>query len=147
MLSPPKTEEELFLDASRTFQMMRKHMEAVLRPAGLTLSEYMLLRVADAVPHVTASGICSVLYATAPTVAHTVAGLEHKKLITRNVDAKDARRHHIKLTAAGRRIVTRCKKDINAYGASLGIKPALIASAGRELERFREKLGRESAAA
>lgn len=139
-LNTIKTEEEFFLGVSRTFQLMRKHAERLLQPTGVTLSEYTLLRIVDAQPNVTAREMCDILYATAPTIAHTIASLERKKLITRTADAKDARRQHIKLTPGGRKIATRGKKDINAFARSLDIKPALFASAGKVLEDFQKKL-------
>lgn len=135
-----KTEEEFFLAVSRTFQLMRKHAERILQPTGVTLSEYTLLRIVDAAPNVTASEICDILYATAPTIAHTIASLERKKLITRMADTTDARRQHIKLTANGRKIVSRGKKGINAFARSLEIKPSLFSSADKVLEDFQKKL-------
>jgi DNA-binding MarR family transcriptional regulator len=139
-LTTIKTEEEFFLGVSRTFQLMRKHAERLLQPTGVTLSEYTLMRIVDATPSVTAREICDILYATAPTIAHTIASLERKKLITRTTDTKDARRQHIKLTAAGRKIVTKGKKDINAFAQTLEIKPSFFASAGKVFDDFQKKL-------
>lgn len=139
-ISTIKTEEEFFLAVSRTFQLMRKHAERILQPTGVTLSEYTLLRIVDATPNTTASDICDILYATAPTIAHTIAGLERKNLITRTADAKDARRQHIKLTPDGRKIVSRGKKGINTFAQSLDIKPGLFSSAEKVLEDFQQKL-------
>lgn len=140
-----KTEEEFFLGVLRTFQLMRKHAERILQPTGVTFSEYTLLRIVDASPNVTAREICDVLYATAPTIAHTIASLERKKLITRTIDSKDARRQHIKLAANGRKIVLRGKKDINAFVKSLGIKPTLFTSADKVFGEFQKKLEKAAA--
>lgn len=139
-ISAIKTEEEFFLGVSRTFQLMRKHAERILQPTGVTLTEYTVLRIIDASANVTAREICDVLYATAPTIAHTIASLERKKLIKRTADAKDARRQHITLTPEGRSIVTRGKKEINAFAKTLDIKPAVYASAGKVFEDVQKKL-------
>ncbi len=108
----PHPDEQVFLLLSRSYALCRKMAEKELRLAGVTLSEYTLMRIVHNTPGVTAGMAAKRLDASAPSVAQLVKSLHAKGFISRGSDRADIRRQPMTLTWKGRRAVIRARAAI-----------------------------------
>jgi DNA-binding MarR family transcriptional regulator len=114
-LTPAKgthPEEHVFLLLSQTSTLCKKMSERALRPTGLTLAEYMLLRVTQNTPGVTAGEVGLRMFSKPPSVAQLVKSAERKGMIERRADTEDIRRRPLYLTAKGSDTVKLGRKAI-----------------------------------
>ena len=74
---------------------------------NLTTTQHGVLRVASRMPGIDQTGIGRLLGLDKSTVALVVRNLAQRDLLKRFPDEGDFRRHHIEITAAGKRLITR----------------------------------------
>jgi DNA-binding MarR family transcriptional regulator len=107
-------EEQLFLELARSYALCRRVAEEAIASAGITLTEYNLLRVVENDPDTTATAARERLMATAPSVAQVVKSVEAKGLMVRTRAAHDARNQHMRLTPRGRTVVRKARAAVSA---------------------------------
>lgn len=133
-------EESFFLTVQKTTSALQKATDALLRPMGLTVAEYMLLRVIENTPSITAREAALRLNMRAPTIAQLVAQLELKRFLERTKDPNDARRLPLRLSASGRKILGGAKKIVSRWIADMRLSPALLDSLTKNLLTFLSSL-------
>jgi DNA-binding MarR family transcriptional regulator len=84
---------------------MRREMEASVRKAGVTPTQWQALRVLCYMPGLTHSDLLAHLDIEAPSVTSLVNGMERKGWVRREKSASDARVKRLYLTARGRRLI------------------------------------------
>lgn len=88
-----------------------RRVEAALTPLGLTHMQYIMLRAADYLAQAgeqpTQARLAEVIATDRMMVSKVLRLLEGKGLVVRPVHPDDCRAHHVVLTEAGRRILSR----------------------------------------
>ena len=80
----------------------RAHLDAVLRPSGVTALQYTALTVLERRPTMSAADLARASFVRAQSVADLIGALERRGLIRREVDSSNRRKLLITLTAEGR---------------------------------------------
>ncbi len=137
---PVSPEEDFFLHLQTSWTQVQKLTEEALQSAGLTVAEYTMLRIVENSPGITAGETRARLYATAPSVAQTVAQLERKEMIKRGKDAQDARRLPLTVTAKGSKSLKNAKKAVSQLISRQKLAPGLLHSLTRNLSTFLSSL-------
>ena len=84
---------------------VRSHLDAVLRPAGITTAQYTALTVLQRGRDVTAAQLARNSFVTTQSMADLVGALERQGLVSRERDSADRRRVTLSLTEAARRLL------------------------------------------
>ena len=84
---------------------MRREMEATLRAAGLTMTQWRALGVLRHVASATPTDMGRALEIEPPSVTSLLKGMERNGWIKRARSSTDARVTHVAITARGRRLV------------------------------------------
>jgi DNA-binding MarR family transcriptional regulator len=93
---------------------LRAQLDELLRPAGLTTSQYTALTVLEREPDLTSAQLARSSFVTAQSMADMVTSLESQGVITRRRDPADRRRLVLSLTARGRRLLERSRPKVAA---------------------------------
>jgi DNA-binding MarR family transcriptional regulator len=93
---------------------LRAQLDELLRPAGLTTSQYTALTVLEREPDLTSAQLARSSFVTPQSMADTVSSLESQGVITRRRDPADRRRLVLSLTARGRRLLDRYRPKVAA---------------------------------
>ena len=133
-------EETFFLTLQKTTSLLQKSADSILRPIGLTVAEYMLLRVIENIPGITARDAALHLDARAPTIAQLVSQLESRQLLERIRDPKDARRLPLRLSGRGRKIVILAKRAVSEWISDMQHSPRLLQALTQNLLTFLSSL-------
>ena len=80
----------------------RAHLDAVLRPSGVTALQYTALTVLERRPTMSAADLARASFVRAQSVADLIGALERRRLIRREVDSSNRRKLLITLTDEGR---------------------------------------------
>jgi DNA-binding MarR family transcriptional regulator len=107
-----------------------------IRKLDLEMKELFLLASLDEFPH--PADLARELLMPKPTVTVLVKRLEAAGFVRREIDAADLRRHHLRLTAAGRKAMTRGQALLSsAFGERLA---RLTGAQQAELRALIEKM-------
>jgi DNA-binding MarR family transcriptional regulator len=93
---------------------IRSHLDDLLRPVGLTATQYTALTVLERHPNLTSAQLARNSFVTSQSMADMVTALEAQDLIERHRDESDRRRLVLSLTANGRRLLTRQRPKVAA---------------------------------
>ena len=91
---------------------LRAQLDELLRPAGLTTSQYTALTVLERASDLTSAQLARSSFVTAQSMADMVTSLEDQGVITRRRDPADRRRLVLSLTARGRRLLERYRPKV-----------------------------------
>jgi DNA-binding MarR family transcriptional regulator len=96
-------EEEVFLNIQRTADAMMQQLLDVLRPAGLSATQYNVLRILRGAGEtgVTCKDIASRMITRDPDITRLLDRLERRSLLTRNRAREDRRFVSIRITDQG----------------------------------------------
>jgi DNA-binding MarR family transcriptional regulator len=95
-------------------QAFRIATQSALEPLGLTLPQYSVLSVADAMPELSGAELARESMLTAQTTNEIVALLVDAGLLTRRVDNRDRRLRRLVVTSDGRKLLTRARRAVHA---------------------------------
>jgi DNA-binding MarR family transcriptional regulator len=100
-------EAEVFLNLMRTADALARSGEAILKPVGLSLTQYNVLRILRGAGE---QGLCcrelaERMITRDPDVTRLLDRLEQRGLLARSRDSKDRRIITIRISAAGRRVL------------------------------------------
>ena len=100
-------EAEVFLNLMRTADLFARSGEAILKPVGLSLTQYNVLRILRGAGE---QGLCcrelaERMITRDPDVTRLLDRLERRGLLARCRDSKDRRIITVRISAAGRRIL------------------------------------------
>jgi DNA-binding MarR family transcriptional regulator len=98
---------------------VRSRLDELLRPIGLTVSQYMALTVLERHPDLTSAQLARNSFVTAQTMADMVTALHKQNLIERHRDPNDRRRLVLALTGTGRRLLCRYRDQVAALEAEM----------------------------
>lgn len=103
----PSVHEEAYLNLERTAAMLSDAFEQMLRPYGITGTQYNVLRILRGAPP---AGLCrneirDRLVTRMPDVTRLLDRMENAGLITRERSTEDRRQVSTQLTREGRRLV------------------------------------------
>jgi DNA-binding MarR family transcriptional regulator len=82
-------------------QVSSKRMASLV---GVTGPQRLVMRLVGKHPGISAGQLAGVLHVHKSTISGIIQRLEARRLVTREVDERDARRARLRLTAAGRRL-------------------------------------------
>jgi DNA-binding MarR family transcriptional regulator len=103
---PDRTDPPLLLYTVKQLELAtRAHLDAVLRPSGVTALQYTALSVLERRPTMSAADLARASFVRAQSASDLVGALERRGLITRKVDPDNRRRMLITLTDEGRRFL------------------------------------------
>jgi DNA-binding MarR family transcriptional regulator len=101
----PSSETELspgFL-VKRVQQSLRRRCDGALRPTGLSMAQYVVLRALDDMPEASASDLARRCFVTRQSLQDLLAGLRSAGLVTDAPSAPRGRARALALTSAGRK--------------------------------------------
>src|SRR5690242_4675651 len=98
---------------------IRAHLDDLLRPAGLTATQYTALTVLERHPDLSSAQLARNSFVTAQSMADMVTALEDRGLIERHRDPVDRRRLVLAVTAEGRRLLRRYRGKVSALEAEM----------------------------
>lgn len=130
----PHGDERFFLSLAATYARAQKTVEKLLRPHGLTIAEYALLRIVENRPGVTAGQARARLDATAPSVAQLVKRALDKGFLLRSRDAHDARRQPLRLSKTGSARVRAARSAIETLVRGLPLNASALSSLADQLD-------------
>ena len=93
---------------------IRAQLDELLRPAGITASQYTALTALERQSNLTSAQLARGSFVTAQSMADMVTSLEEQGVITRRRDPADRRRLVLSLTARGRRLLERYRPKVAA---------------------------------
>lgn len=103
---PDRTEPPLLLYMVKQLELAtRAHLDAVLKPSGVTALQYTALSVLERRPTMSAADLARAAFVRAQSASDLVGALERRGLITRKVDPDNRRRMLITLTDKGKRFL------------------------------------------
>jgi MarR family transcriptional regulator, organic hydroperoxide resistance regulator len=124
---------------SLTYQLIMSvasHVAPDVTLLGLEIKELFLLAELEAHPY--PAELAALLSMPKPTVTVYVKRLEAAGFVSREIDAADLRRHRLRLTPAGRKVLHQGLSLLsNAFGERLG---RLSAAQQEELRKLLEKM-------
>lgn len=94
-------------------------LDRALAPLGLTSSRYGVLWFLERKPEMTAAELARRSYVTPQTMMRMVAGLTEAGLVERGQDTANARALPVRLTEAGRQVLSRAHERVAAVEAEL----------------------------
>ena len=98
---------------------VRARIDEIVRPAGLTTSQYTALSVLERHADMSSAQLARSSFVTAQSMADLITALEDRKLIERHRDRTDRRRLVVALTGEGRALLDRCRPEVAALEASM----------------------------
>jgi len=121
---------------------VRKRLDAVVAPEGLTVVQYTALTALERHPGMTAAALARHSFVAAQTTAELVRVLEARGLIQREPDPSSRRQVRISLTAAGGALLERLRESVAAIERSMLADRAKEGSRGirRTLDEMRRAL-------
>jgi DNA-binding MarR family transcriptional regulator len=137
MASSGSAGQSTLLHAVKVVELaIRSHLDALLRPSGLTAAQYTALTVLADEADLTSAQLARECFVTAQSMADMVGGLEARKLVTRRRDPADRRRLVLSVTANGRRLLARLRPKVAAVEAQM-----LSGLSARQSSELRRHLG------
>jgi DNA-binding MarR family transcriptional regulator len=113
---------------------VRSHLDAMLRPVGLTAQQYTALTVLRRREGLVAAELARNAFVTPQSMADMVVGFERRGLISRTRDPANRRRLLLRLTDAGHRLLAENDDRVQALQSRM-LAP-LEAGEQRDLLRF-----------
>ena len=98
---------------------VRAHLDALLRPAGLTTTQYTALSVLGRRNGLTGAQLARSSFVTAQSMQDVVAALENRALVHKEPDPANRRRLLIRLTEDGRATLASVRDAVDALDTSM----------------------------
>ncbi len=92
--------------------------EERLRPHGISLAKYAVLKVLSERPDSSGAQLARRCFVTPQTMSSVVASLAEQGLVARTTHPENQRVQQARLTAAGQALLRRCQPDIDAVEAA-----------------------------
>ena len=93
-------------------RLLSHQIEQTLKPAGLTIQQFGLLRIIAAEGPITQNVFAAKYNVDRTTVTEIVDGMEERGLVSRQKSAKDRRCNDLFLTPGGKRLLARAQKMV-----------------------------------
>lgn len=97
----------------------RARLDDICRPIGMTALQYTALTVLERRPDLSAAQLARNSFVTDQSMADMVTALEARRLIVRHRDEADRRRRVIALTAAGRALLQKYRRQVDRIEADM----------------------------
>ena len=125
---------------------VRSHLDAILRPHGVTALQYTALTVLRRRSGLTAAELARNSFVATQSMADLVGALERQGMIERHRDPTDRRRMVIDLTDRGRAVLDQHDAAVAALERDMveGLSPRDVTALRGALNRCRENLGEPS---
>lgn len=98
---------------------LRSRLDEILRPAGITATQYTALSVLERHVGLTSAQLARTSSVTAQSMADLVTALQDAALVKRHRDAADRRRLVLSLTAKGRRVLVKYRPKVDELEAEM----------------------------
>jgi DNA-binding MarR family transcriptional regulator len=98
---------------------VRARLDEIVRPAGLTATQYTALTVLERHGGLSSAQLARQSFVTAQSMADMITTLEGRRLIERHRDRADRRRLVVSLTADGRVLLDRYRDEVAALEADM----------------------------
>src|SRR5664279_3861994 len=104
---------------------VRAQLDELLRPAGVTTTQYTALTVLERHNDITSATLARNSFVTAQTMGDIVVALEKRGLVVRQQDPRHARRLTMTLTAQGRELLAKVRPAVAALESHMveGLAP------------------------
>lgn len=109
----PSLEAEAYLNLIRTTEHLRQGLEALLKPSGLSSSQYNVLRILAGSPDgLACTEIGSRMINRDPDITRLLDRLESRGLVSRSRDSGDRRVIMTRITDSGRELIDRLRQPL-----------------------------------
>jgi DNA-binding MarR family transcriptional regulator len=98
---------------------IRRHLDDLLKPAGVTALQYTALTVLGRRDGLTLTELAHNSFVTVQSMADLVRSLLRRDLISRRPDPEHGRRQLVSLTQAGRALLDRYENEVRALEAAM----------------------------
>ncbi|HEY6796595.1 MAG TPA: MarR family transcriptional regulator [Kineosporiaceae bacterium] len=124
---------------------VRRHLDDLLRPSGVTTVQYTALTVLERCPGLSSAELARASFVTAQSMADVVSALEVAGLVARQRDDANRRRLVLDLTPAGKDLLARLAPAVVQLERLMvsGLDDAEVQQLGRGLASCRAALGRD----
>lgn len=121
---------------------VRKNLDDVLEPHGLTTIQYTALTSLERHPNMTAAALARHSFVTAQTMGQLVRVLEERGWIERHADPAYVRRHLLALTPHGRRLLAELRDPVGEVERRMvaGVSVPDLTAARAALRSFQASL-------
>jgi DNA-binding MarR family transcriptional regulator len=121
---------------------VRGRLDAVVRPHGITVTQYTALTVLEQHPGMSSAQLARHAFVSAQSMEGIVRALAEAGLIERARDADNRRRMTISLTPAGTALLAACRDDVDRIEAEAfaGLSSTERSALGRWLQDARRAL-------
>ena len=136
-------EPSLLYQVKQVELAVRAQLDDVVRPFGLTTTQYTAMTVLERSPDMTSARLARSSFVTAQSMADIVTALSDSGLIERHRDAKDRRRLVLSLTARGRKGWEDCRGPVAALQERMvtGLSDGAVEDFRSALTLCRQNLG------
>jgi len=126
---------------------VRGRLDAVVRPHGITVTQYTALTVLEQHPGMSSAQLARHAFVSAQAMEGIVRALEEARLIERARDPQNRRRMTISLTPAGVALLAACRDDVDRIEgeAFASLSAQQRGQLGRWLQEARKALEQPSA--
>jgi len=104
----------LLYAVKRVELVVRWHLDELLKPSGITATQYTALTVLEQHDGLPAAQLARRSFVTAQSTADLVRALEQRGLVTRERNLENRRELSIRLTDAGRNLLAEFSEDVQA---------------------------------
>jgi DNA-binding MarR family transcriptional regulator len=104
----------LLYAVKRVELVVRWHLEELLKPSGITATQYTALTVLEQHDGLAAAQLARRSFVTAQSTADLVRALEQRGLITRERNPENRRELSIRLSEAGRKLLAEYAEEVGA---------------------------------
>jgi MarR family transcriptional regulator, organic hydroperoxide resistance regulator len=109
----PSQEEAVFLELSRTAELLSRSVAALLKAEDLSATQYNVLRILRGAPEGLACGeIASRMITRDPDITRLLDRLEKRSLISRNRESADRRMVMARITPSGLKLLARLDEPV-----------------------------------
>jgi DNA-binding MarR family transcriptional regulator len=133
---PDGSQSSLLYAVKQVELLVRRHLDDLLRPAGITTVQYTALTVLERRSGLSSAELARASFVTAQSMSDVVAALEAAGLIERHRDGANRRRLELGLTPAGRDLLARLAPAVTQLERLM-----VSGLADAEVERLRDALG------
>lgn len=115
---------------------IRRRLDEIVRPAGLTALQYTALTVLERHPDLSTAQLARNSFVTAQSMADMISALQARGLIKRHRDRADRRRMVVALTADGQELLGRYRSQVAALEREMlaGLTAAQASALRRSLQ-------------
>jgi DNA-binding MarR family transcriptional regulator len=116
---PSASSPSLGYIVARLDRVVRREVETVIAPHGLTVTQYLVLSVLDRQPGLSSAQLARRAYVSPQSMNETLLTLEQRNLVTRQPDPARRRVLNTQLSKSGQTLVKACNREVSKVESTM----------------------------